>query len=149
MANHQQIQERAVPHGDLGPRPPGFRGLGRQHRLGNAALQERMRGPRLAQAQNGTATDAPAPGEAPAAEQAPAAQPAAQQEARANLVPARGAAQPDNGTPSALGTAENVDAATIRTGYANNPRAQAALDSVTNNASFRRLTAQQQGWLLQ
>lgn len=152
MANHQQAQERVHPPlAELGPRPP-LRGLGRQHRLGNAAMQERMRGPRLAQAQTGTATDAPAPGQEPAqqpAAPAPAQQPAAQQEARANLVPTRGAAQPDNNTPSALGTAENVDAATIRTGYANNPRAQAALDSVTNNASFRRLTAQQQGWLLQ
>lgn len=55
----------------------------------------------------------------------------------------------DGVSPPALATAEGVDAATVRTGYANNPRAQAALDALTADPNFAKLTAEQQGGLLQ
>lgn len=55
----------------------------------------------------------------------------------------------DGITPPALTSVEGVDAATVRTSYANDPRAQTALDGLTNDPNFAKLTAEQQGGLLQ
>lgn len=55
----------------------------------------------------------------------------------------------DQITPPALVNVEGVSAADVRTGYANDPRAQAALDALTNDPNYAKLTAEQQGGLLQ
>lgn len=55
----------------------------------------------------------------------------------------------DGITPPDLTTAEGVNAADVRTSYANNPRAQAALDALTADPNFAGLSAEQQGGLIQ
>lgn len=53
-----------------------------------------------------------------------------------------------SGVPS-IDAVADVNAADVRTTYANNPRAQTALDALTNDPNFAKLSAEQQGGLLQ
>ena len=56
---------------------------------------------------------------------------------------------PIDATPPALTDVEGVNAADVRATYANNPRAQAALDALTGDANFSSLTPAQQGGIIQ
>lgn len=55
----------------------------------------------------------------------------------------------DGITPPDLVSVEGLTSADVRTGYANDPRAQTALDALTNDPNFAKLSAEQQGGLLQ